>query len=156
MISSSGMDQEDFKATWQRMYDESLELEDRRNILETELNEVKRQIAHIEGALNHLRPLAGLSEDVAALGITDAIRLVLKNSKERMSPSDVRRTLHTKGFDLSGYSAPMASVYKILSRLADDPKQLVGRERDENGVFYRWVTDEYAQSAEISDDDIPF
>jgi hypothetical protein len=82
------------------------------------------------------------------LGITDAIRQILKGTEERLSPIEVRDSLLEKGFDLSGLSAPMASIYKILSRLADVGNPEIFREREDDGkVFYRWIR---------TDDDIPF
>jgi hypothetical protein len=52
-----------------------------------------------------------------------------------------------KGFDLSRLSAPMASIYKILSRLVDDSQ--LEREKQEDGrMGYQWKG--------IRDEDIPF
>ncbi|MGO8709357.1 MAG: hypothetical protein ACLQMG_16915 [Terracidiphilus sp.] len=153
------MKQQDYVERWNELCDEKNKLIDERTNLETSLSEIKTQIEHLDEVLNHLAPLAGISisENFAALGITDAIRLTLKKSKTRMTPQDVRRALVENGFDLSGYTAPMASIYKILSRLADDSDSQVSRQRDESGVFYSWdEVDDFAQSAEISDDDIPF
>jgi hypothetical protein len=151
--------QEDYRAVWDDLYEECSSLEGQRDNLETELSEVKGRIAHLQAVMNHLRPLAGvpLGDDISGLGITDAIRAILENAKERMTPQDVRRALANKGFDLSGYSAPMSSIYKILARLADDQSSPVFRIRDGSGVSYEWRTPmDISQQAEISDDDIPF
>ena len=159
VLYSFGMKQEEYKARWLEMLSECCQLREKRNGLETELDEVKRQIEHLDAVLKHLGPLAGESEgdDISGLGLTDAIRAVLKKATDRVSPSDVRQTLQQKGFDLSGYSAPMSSIYKVLSRLAADDNSHVTREQEDNAVFYRWnEPDEYSQAAEISDDDIPF
>ena len=43
----------------------------------------------------------------------------------------------------------MASIYKILARLADDSNE-VERDKDEGRVYYRW------KHPAITDDDIPF
>jgi hypothetical protein len=146
------MNAEDFAKTWGELVKEKAELSSLRNNLETELVEVKTKIAHLEEVLNHLAPLAGLpyvmdEEDVSQFGITDAIRSVLKFSGEKMSARDVRDRLIEKGYDLTGLSAPMASIYKILSRLVDDSEE-VEREREEGGrVNFQWkrqvVADEY-------------
>jgi hypothetical protein len=104
--------------------------------------------------LNHLAPLAGVAvgEDLSGLGITDAIRNVLEASADAMSPGDVRDALSQKGFDLSGHSAPMSSIYKILGRLADDSTSRIVREKADGGrVFYRHVA-----PSGITDDDILF
>lgn len=153
--------QENFADTWSELVSESSELENRKTELEEQLDLVKKQIAHLDEVVRHLAPLAGiaLNKDLSDLGITDAIRTVLEDATERVSPQDVRRELEGRHFDFSGYSAPMSSIYKILGRLADDPDCPVMRKRDGNSVFYIWERpnkDEYAQQAEITDDDIPF
>lgn len=158
------MKQEDYLETWNRLMTESMELESRQATLETELNEIKNELQHLEEVLNHLRPLAGMAwgDDIRGLGITDAIRMVLQNSKERMSAPEIRRALANKGFDFSGISAEMASVYKVLSRLEGSGEAV--RESEGRQVYYKWKRpedsapppDDFAQSAEISDDDIPF
>jgi hypothetical protein len=149
--------QEDYKAMWSKLFDESIELSNRRTELEMDLNEVKAQIQNVEQMLVSIRPLAGIAsvEDLKGLGITDAIRTVLKNSKQRLSPNEVRKALTQGGFDMSGYSSPMSSIYTVLGRLAsDDDSSEVIREQDVNrNVFYRWKANE---STELSDDDIPF
>ena len=143
------METEDFKQTWLQLYRERAQLLDKRTILENELIEVGNKIVHLNEVINHLAPLSGLNyeEGVGSLGMTDAVRHILKVSQERLSAKDVSRELSEKGFDLSKLSAPMASIYKVLSRLVDEYGE-VEREKDDDGkVFYKW---------KISEDDIPF
>src|ERR1039457_3585198 len=140
-----------YEGTWKALFMKKLNLMGQRSTLEAELSEVKTQIAHLDEILSHLGPLAGVPEkdNIASLGITDAVRWILKNSEMRMSPTDVRDKLAEKGFDLSALTAPMGSIYKILSRLADATPPEITREREEGGrnVFYRW---------NVSTSDIPF
>jgi hypothetical protein len=146
------MDAGDFAKTWHQMHTEKFKLCNRRTDLETELVELRNQISHLDEVMSHLAPLAGLGyaneEDFSHLGITDAVRSVIKHSDDRVSAQDVRRLLGEKGYDLSGLSAPMASIYKILSRLVDDE---VEREKEEGRVYYRWK-----HPPPITDEDIPF
>jgi hypothetical protein len=72
------------------------------------------------------------------------VRCVLNNSDKRLSAQDIREQLTLKGYDLSGLSAPMASIYTILRRLSDDE---VEREKEDGRVYYKWKK---------QDDDIPF
>jgi len=147
------MNAADFKHTWSEIYDEKRVLMNRRTDLETELVEVRNKIAHLDQVLRHIAPLADLGyyeeEDFSALGITDAVRFTLKNANLRLSAQDVRQLLTEKGYDLSSLTAPMASIYKILSRLVDDSEE-VEREKEDGRVYYKW------KSPPISDDDIPF
>lgn len=148
------MEQTDFKEQYYAYHGERERLESERATLEARLSEIKMQIDHLVEIMQHLSPLAGFAyrdSDIAGLGITDAIRYVLKNSKERVAARDVQAALEEKGFDLSGYTSPMASIYKILARLADDSKE-IEREKEDYKVFYRWKH----PPDEISDEDIPF
>ncbi len=150
------MTAEDVAKTWQDFFRERNELLSLQTNLEVELNEVRNKISHLSGVLMHLAPLAGLDyanqKDISALGITDAIRSILKRSSERLSPQEIRQQLTDGGYDLSGLSAPMASIYKILTRLIDDSEKPaeVQREKEDGRVYYRW------KHPPITDEDIPF
>lgn len=147
------MDQADYCNRWYELVGEKGRLEDRRAALEAELSEIKTQIEHLDEVLNHLAPLAGIcfGKTVSNLGITDAIRTILRESQDRLSAQEVRRLLEDKGFDLSRYTSPMASIYKILGRLTDDSQE-VEREKEDYKVFFRWK----AENQGITDEDIPF
>lgn len=145
----------DYGEAWTSLVRERSTLRDQRASLETELSEVRIKIAHLDAILSHLEPLAGLSwsESLSGLGITDAIRAVLSKSESRMSAKDVHGALEAGGFDMSGLTQPMASIYKVLSRLVDDSGE-AEREKDDDGrVFYKWKREE---STEITLDDVPF
>ncbi|HEV3275673.1 MAG TPA: hypothetical protein VG860_02555 [Terriglobia bacterium] len=165
----------EYAKTWQQIFSDRGELAEKRTNLETELSEVKNQISHLDEILSHMAPLVGVAynQKISALGITDAIRTILRGSMERMSPTDVRDNLRENDFDLSGYTAPMASIYKVLSRLYESGE--IVQEREDGKVFYRWYRPdepspdelpdeepiyegppEDESSGEITGDDIPF
>jgi hypothetical protein len=145
------MSSPDFTQTWWDLSTERQRVLDRRTELETELTEVRNKIRHLDEVLHHLAPLANLGfyddEDMTGLGITDAVRYVLKNSDKRLSPQEIREQLIQKGYDLSGLTAPMASIYTILRRLTDEE---VEREKEDGRVYYKWKV------KPITDNDIPF
>jgi hypothetical protein len=133
----------EYDAVWIDMYTKRQTLHGKRDELEAELSDVKQQIAHLNEILSHLGTLAGIptNQDITKMGITDAVRWVMSRDEvDRMSANDVRDALSSRGYDLSGLTAPMSSIYKILSRLSgDDEKAELIREKDEEGkVFYRW------------------
>lgn len=146
----------DYTETWANIFAERQKVIARRTDLETELIEVRNKIAHLDQILDHMGPLAGFSsgqnEDFLKLGLTDAVRDILSTSTERMSAQDVRAALNSRDYDLSSLTAPMQSIYKILSRLADDSQE-VEREKEEGRVYYRWKR---TGSGPITDEDIPF
>jgi hypothetical protein len=143
------MNADDFAARWGELAGERLSLISRRTDLETELIEVRNKLLHLEEALNHLAPLANLTSEIAGLGITDAIRLVLQSSDDKLSAQDIRQQLSDGGFDLGQLTAPMASIYKVLSRLEESKE--VEKEKEGTKVFYRWKT-----TSPMSDEDIEF
>ena len=71
------------------------------------------QLAHTIGTLSRL---LGLTPTVP-MGLTDAIRLVIRGAGVPMTPVDVRDRLHAIGFDVSKYSNDLAAVHTILKRL---------------------------------------
>jgi hypothetical protein len=146
----------EYNTAWEALFLKRFELHSRRSDLEAQLSDVNNQIAHLREVMAHLGPLVGLpdGESITALGITDAVRWVLKNSEDRLSPNEVRDMLAQKDYDLSNLTAPMGSIYKILSRLSsDNNRPEVLREKDEDGkVYYKWKREEVG----ITDDDIPF
>jgi Fe2+ or Zn2+ uptake regulation protein len=79
-------------------------------------------------------------------GITDSIRSVLSEVPiGPFTPNEVFKSLQEKGFDFSGHTQPMASIYKILSRLKESGE--VTADKTGHKVSYTWKTKE---------EDIPF
>ncbi len=145
------METSDFAKTWSELFGERQQLLNRRTDLETDLIEIRNKITHLDEVLSHLAPLAGVSdgiENLPGLGITDAIRLVLQTAEGRMSAQEIRKELAEKGYDFSGLSAPMSSVYKVLSRL--ETSEEVAREKEEGRVYFKWKV------PPLRDEDIPF
>lgn len=144
----------DYSETWSQILGERRKAIARRTDLETDLIEIRNKITHLDEILDHMAPLAGLSsgeDDFLKLGLTDAVREILSGSSERMSAQEVRGALHARAYDLSSLTAPMQSIYKILSRLAEDYEE-VEREKEDGRVYYQWKI----KASPITDDDIPF
>jgi hypothetical protein len=156
------MSEPNYFRTWVDLESERNSLMGKRAELEADLNEVNNKISHLTETLRHLAPLAGVHGEhggVIGLGITDAIRTILRSASHReedewMTASDVKKDLNEKGFDFSGISHPMASIYKILSRLVDDygeaEKEKIELEEGGGRIAFRWKV------PEITDEDIPF
>ena len=62
--------------------------------------------------------LERLEKIIKPSGFTDAVRAAMKRSTTAMTPVEVKDALAANGFNLAGYSNPLASVYTILKRLA--------------------------------------
>jgi hypothetical protein len=150
------MDAADFQKTRNALFTEQRLLEEQRTTLENELVEVRHKISHLQEVLNHLAPLTGNiypseEHDIPNLGLTDAVRAVLiQANTQRLSAADVRQKLKDCGYDLSGLSAPMQSIYKILSRITEGENSEFEREKEDFRSYYKW------KGFEITDEDIPF
>lgn len=131
----------EYDGVWSEIYRKREALLERHAELEAEIRDVSNQLAHLNEILIHLEPLAGLGngKSIIGMGITDAVRWTLKNAEGRMSPMEIRDQLLQKGYDMTTLSSPMSSIYKILSRLADQKKPEITRENEGNNVFYRWI-----------------
>ncbi len=108
-----------------------------RDELEIKLRDKDIRIITLRKAISHVLTLMGLSwgTDLSELGITDAIRHVTTATYGRMTANQVRDELEKKGFKLSGYDNPMASIYKVLTRLADGGELQV--EKEGWNTFYK-------------------
>src|ERR1700722_6686336 len=93
----------EYDGVWRELYRKSEALKERRDVLEAEIADIAKQLSQLNKVLSHLSPLAGLGggENFISMGITDAVRYILKNAETRLSPTDVRDRLTEKGYDLS-------------------------------------------------------
>ena len=152
MCIISCMRPDDYQTTWDAIVERRQELMSKRADLEADLDDINTEITHLDQILSHLTPLTGQhdvifsSGDITGLGITEAIRTVLvEKCPNRVSANEVFQILKDKGFNFTKYSHPMASVYKVLSRLKDAEE--VDVENENRNVFYKW---------RIKEGDIPY
>jgi hypothetical protein len=78
--------------------------------------DVDKRLAQLAQTIGTLSRLLGLTPTVP-MGLTDAIRLVVRGAGVPMTPIDVRDRLHAIGFDVSKYANDLAAVHTILKRL---------------------------------------
>jgi hypothetical protein len=136
------MEPSEFFQVWESVNNEKQRLVVRRDEIEMELHEIRNKLKHLDATLEHLTPLADMGDfvpDITQLGLTDAVRRILEESELPLAAADIRKQLNDRNYDLSGLSAPMASIYKVLSRLAEKHDE-VKRQKDGNGrVYYEWI-----------------
>ena len=77
---------------------------------------IDKRLAELAQTIGTLSRLIGLTPTVP-LGLTDAVRLVVRGAGVPMTPVEVRDRLHGIGFDVSKYSNDLAAVHTILKRL---------------------------------------
>src|SRR5438105_5411777 len=78
--------------------------------------EIDQRLAELAQTIGTLSKLLGLTGTVP-MGLTDAIRLVVRGAGVPMTPVEVRDRLHAIGFDVSKYANDLAAVHTILKRL---------------------------------------
>src|SRR4051812_1655259 len=80
--------------------------------------EIDQRVAELAQTIGTLAKLLGLTPTVP-LGLTDAVRLVVRGAGVPMTPVEVRDRLTAIGFDVSKYVNDLAAVHTILKRLND-------------------------------------
>jgi hypothetical protein len=78
--------------------------------------DIDQRLAQLAQTIGTLSRLIGLTPTVP-MGLTDAIRLVVRGAGVPMTPIEVRDRLHAIGFDVSKYTNDLAAVHTILKRL---------------------------------------
>jgi hypothetical protein len=133
------MRQAEYKEMVDRLRIRLVEINTERAELDVRRSDLDREAAGIKDTLVDLLPLSGEVAnpgDLSGLGFTNAIRGVLGlKAGEWMSAPDVKEMLGERGFELSTYTNPMASIYKILSRLKESEEIEVKAEGIK--MFYR-------------------
>lgn len=80
--------------------------------------EIDARLAELAQTIGTLSRLLGCTPTVP-LGLTDAVRLVMRGSGVPLTPVDVRDRLRAMGFDVGKYTNDLAAVHTILKRLND-------------------------------------
>lgn len=114
-----------------------LELKERKRVLSVTVESLA-ELCNIDAEKEypHLFP-ENIGSDV---GFTDAIRSVLKAfDSSYTSPVSVRDALEKKGFDLSKYKNPLASIHTILKRLVRSGEADTITQDSTGRVLYTWI-----------------
>lgn len=123
-------DTEYFQAVYEKVLEQLSEKRAYKDELETKLDETKSEIVQLEQLLNAAAPFVSAAkikvftvpivDDVKNLSLTEAVRKVLKQSKEYRTARGVRDSLQASGYDLKGqHNNPLASIHGVLKRLSD-------------------------------------
>jgi hypothetical protein len=80
--------------------------------------EIDRRLAELAQTIGTLSRLLGHTPTVP-MGLTEAIRVVMRGAGVPMTPVQIRERLNAIGFDLSKYSNDLAAIHTILKRLND-------------------------------------
>jgi hypothetical protein len=98
--------------------------------LSAERAELDGRLAQLKHSIAALTKLCGYEPSVP-LGLTDACRLVLRNSVTPLTALEVRDRLGAIGVDLAKYSNPLASIHTVINRM-HDAGEIAERDREED------------------------
>lgn len=89
-----------------------------RDRLNLKLIELQNQIKSLE-AVRARNVLANLREgEQSIVGLSEAIRSVMRIKSKPMTPADVKESLVILGFDFSRFSNPSAAIHSTMKRMA--------------------------------------
>lgn len=133
--------------------------------LEEKVHERERLNAEIVKLTNTVRMVSGMVEEneerdrrlhalvglanMTSPGLVDVVRVALRKAGERgLTAIDTRDALQNSGFDISGFTNPLASVHTTLKRLIAQGEAAYGQERDGKAV-YVWALPSYGASSSL-------
>jgi hypothetical protein len=100
--------------------------------------ELDARIAQLRHSIGALTKLCGY-EPTVPFGLTDACRLVLRNSETPLTALEVRDRLRTIGVDLDKYTNPLASIHTVLKRMHDGGEVREGEREESSRTAYSFV-----------------
>ena len=118
--------------------------------IERRLMKLRERSEALGKAAQGLAGLVGEDQEEESIGITDAIRKILRDGSDHIwKPTVVRFRLKSEGFLIEKYQNPLAVIHTTLKRLEEQGE--VETTKKDGKTFYKWVDPE-----EITDNDIPF
>jgi hypothetical protein len=103
--------------------------------LVAERGELDARISQLQHSIAALTRLCGF-EPTVPLGLTEACRLVLRNSPVPLTALELRDRLTSIGVDVTRYSNALASIHTVIRRMQESGEVLErDREEDERKVY---------------------
>jgi hypothetical protein len=99
-------------------------------------------ISHLEGLCHELGNRAARETAVKVAmtaGLTDAVRVTLKEAFGPLTPLELKEWMGSKGFDFSHYSLPLSSLHVVLQRLVKSGEVRVVPWKSGKKA-YQWIT----------------
>ena len=123
------------------------------DVLRQHLRDNKTRSERLRKTVDSLSTLLGEIGTSQEIGLTDAIRELLKSQADNwLSALLVRHKLREKEFPIDDYKQPLAVIHTTLKRLQDQGQ--VTSDDFEGKSFYRW--DAQQTGVGVTDADIPF
>jgi|SRR5689334_6259350 len=138
-----------------------------RKTLKNRLESINDEISRLREGVMGLAALAHVDLKVdypditteavkADIGLTDAIRTVLKESQlEFMSPSNVREALFVDEiYPIHQHKNPLASIHSVLKRLVDADQVVTATDQDTGKTVYAWADSYVAINTKLRESEV--
>ena len=161
-IMPSIMDRSFYQGAFEKAIDDLAKTTSQREELDAQRARLNVQIENLREGVLGLAVLCGSSRSEietkypdlfpntlnADVGLTDAIRIVLRTDPEEwLSPVQISQRLTKIGFDLSKYTNPLATIHTTLKRLFDNDEIDTGIHEGDGKTLYRgWVENDEKSS----------
>lgn len=136
------MDDETYKRTLEAAKAEMTQLLHDRDEINWRIAKLAPVVEYLSALCNEMAPPPDLSVStyIRELGLTDAIRFVLKNSGTGLSPTEVRDRLREAGFDLNRYENELPPIHNTLQRLKASGEVEERINAAAGTKTYRWIS----------------
>lgn len=133
-------------ATWTeiitKLRQELQDLSKQREYVEMRLVNVSQALQSLAREIEDPKERAEVLREIEAsrrkpAGLTESISNALRDTRASLSPNEIRKWLELRGFDLSDYSQPLATVSVTLRRMAKSGRVKASRHGRE--VRYGWI-----------------
>jgi len=138
------MSNESYEKALENARAEMTELLRKRAHLDSRLTQLKSTIDVLSSLVNEPPKLGAeiSAEMLDDMGISEAIRRVLRESQVALTPNQIKNKLSDFGFDLAQYSNSGAVIYNTLKRL--ERQKEITPVNDSSGTIAYTVTPSYA------------
>jgi hypothetical protein len=147
-----------YKQAFEAALEELSDLEKERETLKTKMEATEERMEKVRQAALGLLSLSGVDFQVIKdkypnlfdnqldprIGITEAIRQVLKSSEDMLTTYEIRDLVFQISPTIAGHKNPIATVSSILRRLMDNDEVTSGIFKDGKTV-YGWIASEDAE-----------
>jgi hypothetical protein len=103
------------------------------NKLASEERKIAVRKAQLKETISALRTLCSEPPDINSLSLSDAIRLMIRSTRDGLSRVGIRDKLTEMGYDLRKFKNPMASIHTAVDRMVES-EEFVPTPSDEKKV----------------------
>jgi hypothetical protein len=148
------MDDNLYKQTFDAAIKELSALTEERESLDKRREELSDRIEKVRSGVLALSPLIGVDPQniekqyrklfpillSSEVGLTDAVRKILRTNSKFMTALQIRMELKTAGYDTDKYQNILSSIYGVLKRLVDakEVESGTGTDEGQETSTYKW------------------